>query len=39
MMRLAANDGIGIVVDDVAVVVWISCTGADNSLRVDDDDE
>lgn len=40
MMRLAARDGVGIltVVGDV-VAVWISCTGADNNLRVDDDDE
>lgn len=40
MMRLAAKDGVGIVavVGDV-VAVCISCTGADNNLRVDDDDE
>lgn len=35
-MRLAASDGVGI---DVVAVVVISCTGADNSFRVDDDDE
>lgn len=39
MMRLAASDGVGIVVVTEAVVVWISCTGADNNLRVDEDDE
>lgn len=40
MMRLAAKDGVGIVavVGDV-VAVCISCTGADNNFRVDDDDE
>lgn len=39
IIRLAANDGVGIVAVIVAVVVCNSCNGADNNLRVDDDDE
>lgn len=39
IIRLAASDGVGIVVAVAAVVACNSCTGADNSFRVDDDDE
>lgn len=39
IIRLAASDGVGIVAVVAVVVVCNSCIGADNSLRVDDDDE
>lgn len=44
IIRLAASDGVGIVVAMVVVVpptvdVCKSCIGADSNLRVDDDDE